>query len=366
MSEKEKYLMWTAYQPAFTTWNGALYESALIRASIGARARNISKLKLEIYGSVQSTLKTALKRNPNPLQTWSQIFARAITVLDNDNNCFILPWYDGNKVIGHLPVPASLCQLRLVEGEIYLVYTPINGSEPMSAEFSEVGILTQYQYKSDLFGASNKALTDTMELLNLQKQAIDEAVKNSAVYRFMAKFTEAAFSDDLADERKNFTKNNLTVQDGNEGLLLFPNSYAEIKQLENNQYVLDAEQTAQIRENVFNYFGVNDKILRNEAYGNDWFAFYEGAIEPFALQFSEVYERMLFTDLERSNGNGIMLASNYLEHMPIEQKATNAYEAVDRGIISLNEARAEVWGLPPVEGGDVRAIRGEYKSTANL
>jgi hypothetical protein len=32
---------------------------------------------------------------------------------------------------------------------------------------------------------------------------------------------------------------------------------------------------------------------------------------------------------------------------------------LDRGILSLNQAM-EIWNLPPVEGGDVRIIRGEY------
>ena len=31
----------TAYKPAFTTWNGAIYESLIIRASIDARAPHI-------------------------------------------------------------------------------------------------------------------------------------------------------------------------------------------------------------------------------------------------------------------------------------------------------------------------------------
>ena len=32
---------------------------------------------------------------------------------------------------------------------------------------------------------------------------------------------------------------------------------------------------------------------------------------------------------------------------------------LDRGVITLNEARA-MWNLDAVEGGDVRVIRGEY------
>lgn len=369
-NEKEKlinaYRMWTAYQPAFTTWNGALYESDLIRAAIGAKARNAAKLKIDIYGSAESPLKTRLKRNPNPLQTWSQFLSRATTIFEVENSVIIMPWYDGNEVIGHMPVPVSQCQFSVYDGRLMIVYMPESGASPMAAEFAECGVVVQHQYKNDVFGANNRPLNPTLEMLNLQKQGIEEAVKNSATYRFMARFTEAVFSEDLKDERKNFTQQNLSGDDGNDGLLLFPNSYNDIRQVESKQYVLDDKQMNYIRENVFNYFGVNDKVLRNEAYGDDWIAFYEGAIEPFAIQLAEVYERMLFTDLERANGNGVMFAISRLEHLPDEVKIAKAHESVDRGMLSVNEARAIAWGLPPREGGDTYAIRGEYKNTEDL
>jgi hypothetical protein len=34
----------------------------------------------------------------------------------------------------------------------------------------------------------------------------------------------------------------------------------------------------------------------------------------------------------------------------------------DRGIMSINEIR-DIWNLPPVEGGDIRIMRGEYKDS---
>jgi hypothetical protein len=40
-------------------------------------------------------------------------------------------------------------------------------------------------------------------------------------------------------------------------------------------------------------------------------------------------------------------------------------DGLDRGMLSVNEAR-EVWNLAPVEGGDVRTIRGEYKNANDL
>ena len=38
---------------------------------------------------------------------------------------------------------------------------------------------------------------------------------------------------------------------------------------------------------------------------------------------------------------------------------------MDRGIYTINEAR-DVMNLDPVEGGDVRAVRGEYKNANDI
>ena len=46
-------------------------------------------------------------------------------------------------------------------------------------------------------------------------------------------------------------------------------------------------------------------------------------------------------------------------------KLSVAAQLTDRGIFSINEAR-EVFNLEPVEGGDIRTIRGEYKNVDDL
>ena len=114
-----------------------------------------------------------------------------------------------------------------------------------------------------------------------------------------------------------------------------------------------------IKANVYTYFGVNEDILQNKAYGDAWAAFYEGAIEPFAIQFSEVVTKMLFTLREQTQGNIVMATANRLQYMTNADKLNVSAQLIDRGIITLNDAR-EIWNLPPVEGGDVRIIRGEY------
>ena len=114
-----------------------------------------------------------------------------------------------------------------------------------------------------------------------------------------------------------------------------------------------------IKDNVYQYFMVNEDILTNKAYGDEWLAFYEGAIEPFSIQFSEVVTRMLFTFREQGNGNMVVLTANRMMYLANKDKLNVSSELLDRGVISINDVR-DMWNLPPVEGGDVRIIRGEY------
>ena len=120
-----------------------------------------------------------------------------------------------------------------------------------------------------------------------------------------------------------------------------------------------------IQTNVFDYFGVNEDVLQNKAYGDAWSAFYEGAIEVFAIQFSDAMTKAIFTENERSRGSELILTANRLQYLSNADKLNVTAQLTDRGIFSINEAR-EVFNLPPVEGGDVRTIRGEYKNAEEI
>ena len=355
------FKMLNGYVPRFTSFGGEVYESELIRAAIDARATHISKLKVEIQGAAKPALQNKLRHGPNQFQTWSQFMYRLSTILDIHNTAFICPVFDEFGAVSGIYVPLpTRCTIVQFNDKPYLRYEFGNGDRA-AIEFDFCGIMVRHQYRSDFLGESNAALFPTMELIHIQNQGIREGVKSAATYRFMAQLSNFAKPEDLAKERKRFTSENFAADAEGGGLLLFPNTYSNIQQINAKPWVIDAEQMKVIRENVFEYFGVNEDVLQNKAYGDKWSAFYEGAIEPFAIQFSEVMTKMLFTFREQSQGNSVMATANRLQYLSNSEKLNVSSQMLDRGIMSINDVR-EIWNLPPVEGGDTRIIRGEYWS----
>ena len=352
----------TAYHPHFTSWDGKLYESELVRSAIDARARHISKLKVEIQGAAKPTLQTKLRLKPNNWQTWSQFLYRVSTILDMHNSCVIVPVYDElMNPVGYYPVLPKKCEIiQDNTGTPFLRYEFSDGQK--AADYlEECAILTKFQYKSDFFGETNSALDPTMALVHMNDEGIKEAIKNNATYRFMARMTNFSNTEDLKRERKRFTEANLRSEDANQGLLLFPNTYADIKEISARPYTVPEAELREIRTSVYNYFAVNEDILQSKAYGDAWSAFYESVIEPFAIQFSETMTQALFSDRERAQGSLMMATSNRLQYMTTKEKLDVSSAMFDRGIWNRDDVR-DVWNMSPLPDGQGQAyiIRGEY------
>ena len=361
LKNTEQFKLLTAYEPIFHDHIGSVYESALVRSAIEAKARHISKLKVELQGEAQPNLKARIKHKPNDWMTYPQFLARCSTILDCTNNLFIVPVQNGFlETIGFFPVlPERVKLIEDTKGKLWLRYTFLNNQTGI-VEFDRCAYLNKHQFKSDFFGESNHALRSTMDLIAINEQGIEEAVKNSASYRFMARVSNFTSPEDLAEERMRFSRENLKAENGNGGLLLFPNTYTDIKQLENSPYTPDEKQMQMIKDNIFDYFGINEDVIQGKADSDQLDAFFNSAIEPFAIALSEALSKAIYTERERSFGNHVYVNANRLQYMSQTAKVTVARDLGDRGILTINEIR-ELFNYAPLPNGDVAYIRGEYK-----
>jgi hypothetical protein len=363
---KGEFKMLNGYTPHFSTYTGGVYESQLIRSAINARAVHISKLKVEVLGTAKPALRTKLAHGPNSFQTWSQFLYRLSTILDVHNTAFICPVFDKYGEVSGIYVPLpTRCEIVQYGDTPYIRYEFSDGKHA-AIELDACGIMTKFQFKSDLFGENNASLIPTMDLIHIQEQGIKEGVKSAATYRFYAQVNNFSKTEDLAKERKRFSEENFSKEAEGGGLLLFPNTYQNINQVKSEPWIIDSSQMEYIKNGVYEYFMVNDDILTNKAYGDKWTAFYEGAVEPFAIQFSEVLTRMLFTFNEQSRGNAVMATANRLQYMSNQEKLNVSAQLADRGILNRDDVR-EIWNLPPLPNGEGQAyiIRGEYKNATD-
>ena len=298
------FRMLDGYVPVFTTYDGGVYEMELTRACIHTFATHCSKLLPTVTGPDTLGIQAVLDSKPNLFMTGAQFLYKTATIYESLNTCFIIPVLDSfDQIIGYYPAAPDMTELREQNGEPFLVYT-FGSGEKAAIELSRVGVISKYLYRSDLAGEDNSALAPTLQLLATQNQGIAEGIKNSASFRFMATVNNFAKGQDLARERKKWVEENLGPDSG--GMALFPNTYTNIQQIQSAAKIVDPEQMQIIQNRVYTYFGTNEDVLRNKSVGDSWSAYYEGKIEPFAIQLSQAMTVMTYSQNKRTRKNAII------------------------------------------------------------
>ena len=361
------FKMLEGYTPVWTSWRGCVYESELIRASLDAWGRHAGKLKPNMKGSAMPALQNRMKVKPNAYQEWSKFLYQTATILGVRNNVFLVKTRaEDDTPTGIINVVPDSWELVDYQDEPWIRFILPNNKR-RAERLAEVGILTRMQYKSELFGENNEALKPVLELIAMQRQGITEGIKNGNSYRFWAKSDNWADDEDLGAEMERYNKFTFGNKKTAGGVLLFPNTYDDIHEMKAAGYAVNKEEQEHIKTNVCDYFGVNEDILQNKAFGDQWLAFYEGFVEWFAIQLGEVISGMIFTERERAGfGNQVFFSANRLQYMSNADKLNAVTQLGDRGLATRNEMR-EILNLEPLPEpyGSQIPTRGEYYDVTN-
>lgn len=358
------FKMLNRYSPTFTSFNGGVYEMDLTRVAINSFATHCSKLKPEVEGSAHKRLERVLQYKPNYFMDTVKFIKRLATILAVENTAFIVPIEDeAGNLCGWYPIRPQRCEVVEAAGQVYLRYLFANG-EYGAIEFERVGIMTDFEYSDDLFGEDNTTLKPTMQLIHTQNEGIINAVKNSANIRFLAKVANMLKPEDIKKERERFTEDNLSA-DNKSGMIIYDNKFSDLKQVESKPYTPNALQMQQIQDSVCTHFGTSMDILQNKFDENTWNAYYEGKIEPFAIQLSLVMTNMTFTKREIAQGNAIVFSANRLQYASNATKLQVSTQLFDRALLCRNDVM-DIWNMAHVEGGEKYYIRKEYTEVSRL
>lgn len=362
------YKMITSVGNGFYAWNGKLYHSDIVRSCIKPRTKALGKMAAKhIVESVTEKGNTEIKVNPKPYirlmleepneyMTFQMMIEKVVNQLALNGNAFILILRNAfDTPVGLYPIMCTSVEAKYLENDLYLKFIMQNG-KPMMFKYTDIIHLRDDFMNNELFGDNpTEALTSIMEVVNTTDQGVIKAIKNGAMIRWLLKFSNSMRPEDLKDNAQAFADNYLSMSTNSMGVAA-TDSKSEAVQISPNDYVPNAAQTDRSTKRIYNFFGVNEKIINSNFTEDEWVAYYESVLEPIAVQMANEFTRKLFTRKERAFGNKIIFECSNLTYASMSTKLQLA-NLVDRAIISRNEARYYL-NLPPLEGeGDLLLLR---------
>ena len=204
---------------------------------------------------------------------------------------------------------------------------------------------------NDLLGDTNTAILPTLDLAHTQNQGMESSIKSSASIKGILKYNQVLSPENLKKEKEAFINDYLSIS--NNGGIAPLDSKMENIPLEIKGVSIDGEQISSIKQKIYDYLGVSEKIVNSTYNENEWAAFYESVIEPIGLQFSLELTDKLFTKREQAFGNSILMEANRLQFASNTTKTNILKELMPLGLFTINQA-LEILNLPSVENGDRR------------
>jgi HK97 family phage portal protein len=341
----------------YYSWNGNLYQSDIIRSCIRPKVKAAGKLVPKHIRNGQDGLRINpdpymrfLLEEPNPYMSGQMLQEKLATQLGLNGNAFALIYRDENGYPFQIyPVPAVGAEaIRSDSGNLFIKFRLRKGVA-FTVPYSDVIHLRQDYNEDDMFGDNPfKTLEPLMEIVNTTDQGIVNAIKNSAVIKWILKFKSVLHPKDRDLQVSEFVKNYLSIS--NEGGAAASDPRYDIEQVKPQSYVPNAAQMKETLQRIYSFFNTNEKIIQSKYDEDEWTAYYESELEPLAMQLSNEYSRKLFTRKERGHGNKIIFEASTLQYASMTTKL-NLVQMVDRGALTPNEWR-EVLSLGPIADGD--------------
>lgn len=348
---------------AFYMWNGKIYDNNIARTAIGTNGINAAKLNPKHVRRIENDIKVSPNKNmerllksPNKYMTMFDFLQKMMIQREENNNAFAyidrdenVPGMDG--ILGIYPLNSSAVELYEDEKQnLYIKFRFRNG-ETKFAAYKDIIHIRKHYNEDDFWGASNsKILNESLDVINSTSQGIKNAIKNTAFIRGILEFSQVLQPEDVEKNVKEFSERYLDINNNEEGIAYTDPRY-KFHETKSEPYVPNKAQMDYSKQELYEYFNTNEKIIKGNYSDEEWIAYFETTIEPFAIQMSQEFTRKVFTATELTYGNEIIFEANRLANASNSTKITICEKLGH--LFTINEQR-EIWNRGPVPGGDKR------------
>lgn len=339
----------------FSEFGGDIYDSDIVRAAIWTNSKNAGKLnpkhirrtadKYDVFP--QPKIKRLLAR-PNPYMSMSVFLNKMATNVQKKNNAFALIklGMDGFPE-GLYPITYNRVEAIEAQG-FYFVRFYLPTGKILTIPYEELIHLRMHFDSKDLFGEGNrKALATIMDVIQTTDKGVINAIKKSAIIRWLLKFNSVLKPEDKQREIDDFVKNYLSVENSGGAAAVDPR--VDATQVKPESYIPNALQMEKAKERVYSYFGVSEDIIQSKFTEDTWNAYYENTIEPLAIQLSEEFTEKIFSQKEREFGNEIIFEANRLQYASNNTKIAVATFLTNIGGATIDQI-LEIFNMSPIGG----------------
>lgn len=343
---------------SISPWNGKIYDNDIVRSCLRPISTNLGKLNFKYVRNTSDGLKIIkngqiyyLLKYPNAYMTMQKLLEKLVNQYEIEGNAYAYVKKDeNNNPIAIFPLPARRVELKEYNDELYMKFTFSIGKHK-TVPYCDVIHLRKDFNENDIFGTdSGLALQNIMKVLDTTDKGVIQAIKNSAVIKWMLKFKTALSQKDKDKEIKKFAESYLDVDNQDNKNVASTDPRYDAEQVKDNSFIPNEKQMDSYTKRLYSYFGVNEKIVNNSYSEDEWNAFYESKIEPIAREFTDQLTKILFTKHELECGNEIVFEPSSLQFASMSTKLS-LVQMVDRNSMLPNEWR-KVMNLGPIENGD--------------
>ena len=333
---------------SFTAFSGTAYASATFRAAVDAIGRHTGKLTAH---SDDKGLETLLQSTPNEYMTPYDLLSKTAAAYFTSNNAFILLQREQRGIRNVYPLtPSSVEFSPGTDGQLYMTCLFHDGKQA-TFPYSDIVHLRRHFYGNDLLGDSNAPLFPLLDTAQTLNQGIAASVKNGVNIRGVLKFTSLVNPEQVRREKEQFVADYFNPT--NSGGVAATDQRFDFIPTNTTPYTIPQEQIEAVNRQIYDYLGISPKIVSGSYSEDEFSAFYESVIEPFALQLSQ--------EFTRKAGAEITFTAERLEFSSAATKIKLLHEAAPLGLMTLNEAR-KLLALPPAPDGDKRLQSLNYVS----
>lgn len=356
-------------------WNREIYEQETVRAIIDCIASHAAKSQaLHVIEDKQGRVKEIrrsspyaklLNQQPNSLMSGYDMKYKLVAQLEDKTTAMAFIKWDGMTPRSIVPIQYRNFEFYGIQGGGYAVrFVDDTDGQEYILNVEDVVILRKFYNRHPVAGDGNAPINNTLAMIKASDEGLSEALAVSNKVRGLLKQKKAMLApDDVKRSTDDFVARFQNA--AKEGGIIGVDSMEDFTPLNITPWSTNAAQMREIRENLFYYWRISEPILKSSYTSDQWQAFYESVIEPILIMMGQAFTNACFTQREKDVGNRIIFTSSAMINASTSEKVQLVSATREIGLMTTNEQR-ELFGLPPVEGGDDRIISLNYIKQSDM